>query len=73
MKFLAMIQARCGSSRLPSKVLKDLCGRTVLEHVIQKSKKKQVCGGGNGGYYPKSGGYTTGSSGFWYGTSSVCW
>ena len=38
MKFLAMIQARCGSSRLPSKVLKDLCGKTVLEHVIERVK-----------------------------------
>ncbi len=36
MKFLAIIQARCGSSRLPSKVLKDLCGKTVLERVIER-------------------------------------
>ena len=41
MKFLAMIQARCGSSRLPSKVLKDLCGKTVLEHVIERVKRSQ--------------------------------
>lgn len=36
MKFLAIIQARCGSSRLPSKVLKDLCGKTALERVIER-------------------------------------
>lgn len=39
MKFLAVIQARCGSSRLPSKVLKDLCGKTVLERVIERVQK----------------------------------
>lgn len=38
MKFLAVIQARCGSSRLPSKVLMDLCGKTVLERVIERVK-----------------------------------
>lgn len=37
MKFLAIIQARCGSSRLPSKVLMDLCGKTVLERVIERA------------------------------------
>lgn len=33
---LAIIQARMGSTRLPSKVLKDLAGKTVLEHVIER-------------------------------------
>lgn len=41
MKFLAVIQARCGSSRLPSKVLKDLCGKTVLERVIERVKRSR--------------------------------
>ena len=41
MKFLAIIQARCGSSRLPSKVLKDLCGKTALEHVIERVKRSK--------------------------------
>lgn len=41
MKFLAIIQARCGSSRLPSKVLKDLCGKTAIEHVIERAKKSR--------------------------------
>ncbi|MCI8949010.1 MAG: NTP transferase domain-containing protein [Lachnospiraceae bacterium] len=41
MKFLAIIQARCGSSRLPSKVLKDLCGKTILERVIERVRKSK--------------------------------
>ncbi len=41
MKFLAIIQARCGSSRLPSKVLKDLCGKTVLERVVERVKRSR--------------------------------
>ena len=41
MKFLAIIQARCGSSRLPAKVLKDLCGKTVLERVLERVKKSK--------------------------------
>lgn len=42
MKYLVMIQARCGSTRLPNKVLKDLCGKPALEQMIrrvQQSKK----------------------------------
>ncbi len=41
MRFLAIIQARCGSSRLPSKVLKDLCGKTALERVIERVQKSK--------------------------------
>lgn len=41
MRFLAIIQARCGSSRLPGKVLKDLCGKTALERVIERVKKSR--------------------------------
>lgn len=41
MKFLAIIQARCGSSRLPAKVLKDLCGKPALERVIERVKKSK--------------------------------
>lgn len=36
MKYLVMIQARCGSTRLPNKVLKDLFGKTVLERMIER-------------------------------------
>lgn len=43
MKFLAMIQARCGSTRLPNKIFKDLCGRTVLERVLDRvSQSKRI-------------------------------
>jgi spore coat polysaccharide biosynthesis protein SpsF len=38
MKTVAIIQARMGSSRLPGKVLKELCGRSVLDHVITRVK-----------------------------------
>lgn len=33
---VAIIQARMGSSRLPGKVLRNLCGRSVLAHVIAR-------------------------------------
>lgn len=33
---LAVIQARMGSTRLPSKVLMNLAGRTVLDHVVTR-------------------------------------
>lgn len=39
MKHLIIIQARCGSSRLPGKVLKDLCGKTALERVIERCQQ----------------------------------
>jgi spore coat polysaccharide biosynthesis protein SpsF len=38
MKTVAIIQARMGSSRLPRKVLKRICGRTMLEHVLRRIK-----------------------------------
>lgn len=42
MKIIAIIQARLGSTRLPGKVLLDLEGRTVLEHVIRKVKSSKL-------------------------------
>lgn len=42
MKYLAMIQARCGSTRLPNKVLKDLCGKPVLQRMIERVKKSKL-------------------------------
>lgn len=39
MKFLVIIQARCGSTRLPSKVLKDLEGKTALEQMLNRVSK----------------------------------
>ena len=37
MKYLVMIQARCGSTRLPNKVLKDLCGKPALQRMIERA------------------------------------
>ena len=39
MKVVCIIQARMGSTRLPGKVMLDLCGKTVLGHVIERVKK----------------------------------
>ena len=39
MKFLVIIQARCGSSRLPSKVLKEVEGKTALEQMLERVSK----------------------------------
>ena len=36
-KVCAIIQARMGSGRLPGKVLKLICGKPVLEHIIDRS------------------------------------
>jgi spore coat polysaccharide biosynthesis protein SpsF len=38
MKVVCIIQARVGSTRLPGKVLKEICGKTVLEHDIDRLK-----------------------------------
>jgi len=42
MKYLVMIQARCGSTRLPNKVLKEICGKTLLQHMIERVKKSKI-------------------------------
>lgn len=39
MKVVVVIQARMGSSRLPGKVLKKLCGKTVLGHLVERVKQ----------------------------------
>ena len=34
----AIIQARMGSSRLPGKIMMDLCGTPVLGHIVERLK-----------------------------------
>jgi spore coat polysaccharide biosynthesis protein SpsF len=36
MKIIAIIQARMNSNRLPGKVLKDICGKSMLSRVVQR-------------------------------------
>ena len=42
MKITAIIQARMGSTRLSGKVMKDLYGKTVLAHVIERVKQSEL-------------------------------
>jgi len=42
MKYLAMIQARCGSTRLPNKVLKNLCGKPALQRMIERVQRSKL-------------------------------
>ncbi len=39
MKFLVIIQARCGSTRLPAKVLKDIEGKPAIEQMLNRVSK----------------------------------
>lgn len=39
MKNVVIVQARVGSSRLHAKVLKKICGKTILEHDIERMKQ----------------------------------
>lgn len=41
MKNLIIIQARMDSSRLPHKVLKEICGKPMLEHVIERVERSR--------------------------------
>lgn len=41
-KTIAIIQARCGSTRLPSKVLTPINGRPVLSHVVRRVQAVNV-------------------------------
>ena len=36
---IALVQARMGSSRLPGKVMKEICGRPMLEWVVQRAQR----------------------------------
>ena len=39
MKTVVIIPARLGSSRLPNKVILDICGKPMIQHVYEASKK----------------------------------
>ena len=41
MKYLVLIQARCGSSRLPEKVMLDLCGKPDLQRVVERVQRSR--------------------------------
>lgn len=38
----AIIQARMGSTRLPGKVMMDLCGDSVIEHVVNRLNRSEL-------------------------------
>ena len=38
----AIIQARMGSTRLPGKVMMDLCGIPVIEHVVNRLDQSRL-------------------------------
>lgn len=40
-KYLVLIQARMGSSRLPNKVLKDICGKPDLQWVVERVQRSR--------------------------------
>lgn len=42
MKIAAIVQARMGSTRLSGKVMKDIKGRTVLSHVIDRVRQSKL-------------------------------
>ncbi len=39
MNIICIIQARIGSTRLPGKVLKEIAGKTVLEHTVDRIRR----------------------------------
>jgi spore coat polysaccharide biosynthesis protein SpsF len=44
MRIVTIIQARMGSTRLPGKVMLDVCGKTVLARVVERVKRSRLAG-----------------------------
>ncbi len=42
-KITAIVQARIGSTRLPGKILKELSGKSVLWHVVNRLSHSKLC------------------------------
>ena len=42
MKTIAIVEARMGSTRLPGKVLKEVAGKPMLKHVIDRLKRAKT-------------------------------
>ena len=42
MKISATIQARMGSTRLPGKVLKTICGKPILQYQVERIKRSRL-------------------------------
>jgi spore coat polysaccharide biosynthesis protein SpsF len=45
MRFLGIVQARMGSTRLPGKVMMDLAGRSMLERVVRRAGRARTLEG----------------------------
>jgi spore coat polysaccharide biosynthesis protein SpsF len=42
-RITGIIQARTGSTRLPGKVLADICGEAMLTHIIKRARHSRLC------------------------------
>lgn len=42
MRIVAIIQARMGSTRLPQKIMMDLCGKPMLWHIVNRVRRSRL-------------------------------